>query len=112
MFIKGKSVYISAIVFISTIIYSWIMKKPSLYKNNYNFNTIPTKKTMRNVSPLTKKIVASNQKWLCGNCKKMLDFTYEIDHKVPLFQGGSNDYNNLIALCRDCHGRKTILERL
>lgn len=112
MFIKGKSVYISALIFISTIMYSWLMKKPTIYNNNYQFNKLPIKKQVRNVSPLSKKIVASNQKWLCGNCSKILDFTYEIDHKVPLFKGGTNEYNNLIALCRECHGRKTILERV
>lgn len=64
----------------------------------------------RNVSSLTKKMVASNQKWKCGTCKQTLDFTYEIDHHIPLFKGGSNDVSNLIALCRNCHGKKTLLE--
>ena len=64
----------------------------------------------RNVSSLTKKMVASNQKWKCGTCRQTLDFTYEIDHHIPLFKGGSNDVSNLIALCRNCHGKKTLLE--
>jgi 5-methylcytosine-specific restriction endonuclease McrA len=64
----------------------------------------------RNVSSLTKKMVASNQEWKCGSCNQTLDYTYEIDHHVPLFKGGSNEINNLIALCRNCHGKKTLLE--
>ena len=64
----------------------------------------------RNVSSLTKKMVASNQQWKCGSCKQTLDYTYEIDHHIPLFKGGSNEINNLIALCRNCHGKKTLLE--
>lgn len=64
----------------------------------------------RNVSSLTKKMVASNQKWKCGTCRQTLDFTYEIDHHIPLFKGGSNDVSNLIALCRNCHGKKTLIE--
>ena len=64
----------------------------------------------RNVSSLTKKMVASNQQWKCGSCKQTLDYTYEIDHHIPLFKGGSNDISNLIALCRNCHGKKTLLE--
>lgn len=64
----------------------------------------------RNVSSLTKKMVASNQQWKCGSCNQTLDYTYEIDHHVPLFKGGSNEINNLIALCRNCHGKKTLLE--
>ena len=64
----------------------------------------------RNVSSLTKKMVASNQEWKCGSCNQTLDYTYEIDHHIPLFKGGSNEVSNLIALCRNCHGKKTLLE--
>ncbi len=64
----------------------------------------------RNVSSLTKKMVASNQEWKCGSCNQTLDYTYEIDHHIPLFIGGSNEISNLIALCRNCHGKKTLLE--
>ena len=64
----------------------------------------------RNVTSLTKKMIASNQEWKCGTCRQMLDYTYEIDHHIPLFKGGSNDVSNLIALCRNCHGKKTLLE--
>jgi 5-methylcytosine-specific restriction endonuclease McrA len=71
-----------------------------------------TNTTIRNVSNITKKIVASNQGWHCGHCHTQLDFTYEIDHIIPLFRGGSNETRNLIALCRNCHGKKTIRERI
>jgi hypothetical protein len=73
-------------------------------------NEKPCKIHKRNVSSLTKKMVASNQQWKCGSCKQTLDYTYEIDHHIPLFKGGSNEINNLIALCRNCHGKKTLLE--
>ena len=66
----------------------------------------------RNVSSLTKKMVASNQEWKCGSCSQTLDYTYEIDHHIPLFKGGGNDVTNLIALCRNCHGKKTLLENI
>ena len=38
----------------------------------------------------------------------MLDATYEIDHIVELQHGGTNNIDNLVALCRNCHGKKTI----
>jgi 5-methylcytosine-specific restriction endonuclease McrA len=75
-------------------------------------NITNTTNTTRNVSNLTKKIIASNQGWHCGHCHTQLDFTYEIDHIIPLFRGGSNESRNLIALCRNCHGKKTIMERI
>jgi 5-methylcytosine-specific restriction endonuclease McrA len=42
----------------------------------------------------------------------MLDGSYEIDHIVPLYKGGGNGYENLMALCRNCHGKKTINDKL
>jgi len=68
--------------------------------------------TKRSVSETKKKYVASNQDWKCGNCQAQLDHTFEIDHKVRLEYGGGNDVQNLIALCRNCHGKKTASENM
>jgi hypothetical protein len=68
------------------------------------------KKVNRSVSGMKKKYVASQQDWKCGECRKQLDYTYEVDHKIRLEHGGGNDVQNLIALCRECHGKKTVLE--
>ena len=67
-------------------------------------------KVNRSVGGMKKKYVASQQDWKCGDCKKQLDYTYEVDHKIRLEHGGGNDVQNLIALCRECHGKKTVLE--
>ena len=48
----------------------------------------------------------------CGECKEQLPAWFEVDHRVKLEYGGSNDVNNLEALCRDCHGKKTAMENL
>jgi hypothetical protein len=68
--------------------------------------------TKRSVSETKKKYVASCQDWKCGHCHSQLDHTFEIDHKVRLEYGGGNDVNNLIALCRNCHGKKTASENM
>ena len=68
--------------------------------------------TKRSVSETKKKYVAANQDWKCGNCQSQLDHTFEIDHKVRLEYGGGNDVQNLIALCRNCHGKKTANENM
>lgn len=68
--------------------------------------------TKRSVSETKKKYVASQQDWKCGSCKSQLDHTFEIDHKVRLEYGGGNDVQNLIALCRNCHGKKTASENM
>ena len=71
-----------------------------------------TTKEKRNVTGLMKKKVAAGQQWKCGSCAATLDETYEVDHKLALFKGGSNDMSNLVALCPNCHRRKTVDERL
>jgi hypothetical protein len=68
--------------------------------------------TKRSVSETKKKYVASQQDWKCGSCKSQLDHTFEIDHKIRLEYGGGNDVQNLIALCRNCHGKKTASENM
>ena len=61
----------------------------------------------RSVSETKKKYVAYSQGWKCNFCNKTLDHTYEIDHKVELRNGGSNETDNLVALCAGCHRLKT-----
>lgn len=70
------------------------------------------KQVKRSVSETKKKYVASTQDWKCGQCKKKLTHTFEVDHKIRLDQGGSNDVTNLVALCRECHGEKTAMENM
>lgn len=89
--------------------------------NNYNHyggggrgssNNKFRKPIKRSVSETKKKYVASSQSWTCNHCKQQLDATYEIDHVIELQNGGTNDIANLVALCRNCHGKKTMMNRL
>jgi len=68
--------------------------------------------TSRSVSGTKKKYVAAGQEWKCANCSEQLDAWYEVDHKVRLADGGSNHVSNLVALCRNCHGKKTTMESM
>ena len=70
------------------------------------------KSTKRSVSETKKKFVASRQNWNCGDCQSQLTAWFEVDHKVRLEYGGSNHVDNLVALCRECHGKKTTMENL
>ena len=82
---------------------------------NYETKIKSTEKkttSKRHLSESKKKIVASNQGWKCLSCQNILDATYEIDHITPLYKNGSNDLNNLQALCRNCHGKKTLLDKM
>lgn len=89
------------IIFI--VSYKQQLNKP--VSNNY-------KKNKRRVSESKKKYIAANQQWCCNICYQLLNATYEIDHILPLYLGGDNSINNLQALCRNCHGVKTLKDRL
>ncbi len=68
--------------------------------------------TTRSVSETKKKYVAAQQGWKCNNCATQLNHTFEVDHKVDLRYGGTNHVSNLVALCRNCHGEKTLQNKL
>jgi 5-methylcytosine-specific restriction endonuclease McrA len=68
--------------------------------------------TSRSVSGTKKKYVAAQQGWKCNDCQSQLDAWFEVDHKTRLADGGSNHIDNLVALCRNCHGKKTTFENL
>jgi hypothetical protein len=95
----------------------------SLQNPGYNYNPVMVsqqQRTMltgqrpvkRSVSETKKKYVASMQDWKCGQCRKKLTHTFEVDHKIRLEHGGGNDVTNLVALCRECHGEKTAMENM
>ena len=69
-------------------------------------------KTKRSVSETKKKFVAARQGWKCGDCQEQLNAWFEVDHITRLEYGGTNNVDNLVALCRDCHGKKTAFENL
>tara|TARA_Y100000817_G_C16772144_1_gene506600 strand:+ start:71 stop:616 length:546 start_codon:yes stop_codon:yes gene_type:complete len=66
----------------------------------------------RSVSETKKKFIASRQSWKCKSCQTQLDAAFEVNHIIALENGGTNHIDNLEALCRNCHGQKTMLSHL
>jgi hypothetical protein len=66
----------------------------------------------RSVATLTKRRVAARAEWRCAGCGVCVDEHYEIDHRVPLHLGGSNEMSNLDLLCSNCHHTKTRTEAI
>lgn len=46
---------------------------------------------------------------LCVECEKrgIVTLATELDHKVALVNGGTNEESNLAGICKQCHIRKT-----
>ena len=62
----------------------------------------------KRITPFQAKKIAARQGWTCGcGCGQLLDESFEIDHIVPLSEGGSNADNNLQALLRAHHQAKS-----
>lgn len=91
---------------------------PQQPSNEVPYHTIKTLQNSgktsnkRCVSETKKKYVASLQNWKCSKCHKQLSAWYEVDHKKRLEYGGTNEIDNLEALCRECHGEKTAMENM
>ena len=43
----------------------------------------------------------------CALCHHKIPVAFNIDHIVPLWDGGTNDRSNLQGVCVTCHGAKT-----
>ena len=91
------------------------MIQPFLSKSDPSSQRIETSgktSSKRSVSETKKKYVAAHQNWKCQKCRQQLTAWFEVDHVKRLDQGGTNDINNLVALCRNCHGEKTSMENI
>jgi hypothetical protein len=52
--------------------------------------------------------------WQCGHCRYTSNEPtfFDVDHKVPQSEGGSDDVGNLEIVCPNCHRRKTNRDRV
>ena len=85
---------------------------PPVMRDSHQAHAHGQKATKRSVSETKKKYVASMQDWKCGECSAQLNAWFEVDHVLRLEYGGSNEVSNLVALCRECHGKKTAMENM
>ena len=73
--------------------------------------TLPTKTARKRVTPFVAKSVGAKYKWRCAMCGELLGPDFEVDHIVPLSEGGSNDIANLQCLHKKCHLLKSSFEQ-
>lgn len=96
-----------------------------LYKSNDNSNIkpvvhIPFKKNIKQTDTKNddvnikegraiSQLIASRQSWNCALCKDKLPPGFIGDHILPRCVGGTNEQNNLHALCTYCNYFKTYI---
>jgi 5-methylcytosine-specific restriction endonuclease McrA len=54
------------------------------------------------ISQTRKMFIADKQMWKCGHCSNNLPAVYHISPIIPFDKGGSNQFDNLVALCYTC----------
>jgi 5-methylcytosine-specific restriction endonuclease McrA len=67
-------------------------------------------KTQRiNIPPEVRKYVFDRNNYQCQSCHKadLTAKTLQVDHIIPLAQGGTNDVSNLQTLCAKCNLEKS-----
>ena len=69
--------------------------------------TRPTKRV--ELSQELRAQIVQRQQGLCADCGDELKAP-ELDHRTPLCFGGSNEPENLAALCKACHAQKSYFE--
>jgi len=65
--------------------------------------------TRKRLTPAKEKIIAAAQDYKCATCRMILPSTWELDHKIELWQGGTNELDNFQVLCPNCHRKKSQL---
>lgn len=57
-------------------------------------------------TPSEKKFIKSKSNGVCSHCGKPLSDDFTVEHVIPLSKGGSNEIENIVALCLDCNTKK------
>jgi 5-methylcytosine-specific restriction endonuclease McrA len=60
----------------------------------------------RSLDQRTKELMKSVFENTCAICGKVSDHT-EIDHIIPLWNGGTDEVDNLQVVCYECHKKKS-----
>lgn len=75
-------------------------------------HTMPRAVVHRSLTEGEKKIVAARLQWKCSSCHVFLPPAYQIDHTIPLCDGGDDTIHNCTAMCATCHANKTQRETI
>ena len=84
--------------------FSQKIRAKELLDKHFNTPRIKFSKTER-------EILLKTQNSKCKMCNEILSKSYEIDHIRPLSNGGTNEKENLQALCVSCHKEKSPFEK-
>ena len=62
------------------------------------------------IPPKIRIQIREKQNNACGICEKDISQVFQLDHSIALQFGGTNNEDNLMALCCECHAKKSKYE--
>ena len=68
---------------------------------------LPARRARRTLTEAQKRRIAARDGWRCVACKNPLPAAFQVDHIVPLCEGGADHADNCQTLCGTCHADKT-----
>lgn len=92
-----------------------LLQSGVIEKSNKSIQTtdnlfMPRLRNRYKIPPCIRNQIRENQNNTCGICKKTITNVFQVDHITAIQFGGTNDIENLMALCCDCHAHKSIQE--
>jgi len=78
-------------------------------KKSHNFCIIQ-RQGRRHIKKEVREEVVKCQENKCNLCNSTLSKYFQIDHITALQYGGTDEFDNLQALCCECHCKKSIIE--
>ena len=70
----------------------------------------PSRGKRKHIKKGTRQKIVDKQGNLCGDCKLTLTPFFQIDHVIGIQFGGTDEESNLMALCCECHAKKSVTE--
>lgn len=85
------------------IIYCYKAIRKKLVTQNGEILKRPDENTWNSL----KKYIITTDGFYCSKCQKNLNkIEHHLHHIIPIYQYGTNDINNLVLLCRNCHQKQ------
>lgn len=92
------------------IFMKWVHKKEGILRCLTIIEYVKTmqrRENKRKYSTTHRIEIAYKSKYRCNMCNILLPPTFEVDHIIELQDGGKDVYENLQALCPNCHASKS-----
>jgi 5-methylcytosine-specific restriction endonuclease McrA len=79
-------------------------------KSTNNFTIVQQGRRKVNKNIRNELIIKQDNK--CNHCNNVLSQYYQVDHITALQYGGTDEFDNLQALCCECHAKKSSIENV